>query len=302
MGSRITCTSCTVTCAAELSNEQRATGRGLCRSLSSVVALAIPMAAAWAVSVWGGVNAAGIRPLYAVQTGIFVFILVLLAVLLRRGPSPKRPDASHSLLADFTEVFKGGPDTVRLMLLIALMDLPWSMAQPFAPLFAHQYKAADEFVLGGIAVAGNFAPLLAAIPLGRLADRYGRKRCLFGIAPLAYGANLCLILATGSKTLLLSGLLFGFNSISMGIALAMAAEIVPKAQMGRWIGAISLVRGLISIPAPLLGGLIWDHVGPHYLFVSVVAIDAALRLPLLASIRETLHLSLEGRTLPDQTE
>ena len=40
MGTRITCTCCTVTCATELRNDQRATGRGLCRSLSSVVALA----------------------------------------------------------------------------------------------------------------------------------------------------------------------------------------------------------------------------------------------------------------------
>ena len=300
MGTRITCTCCTVTCATELRNDQRATGRGLCRSLSSVVALATPMLAAWAVSSWGGVNAEGIRPLYAVRTGIFAAILVLLAVLVRGRPSSTSPGVSRSLFTDFAEVFKHGPDTLRLMLMIALMDLPWSMTQPFSPLFAHQYKAADEFVLGGIAVAGSFATLLAAIPLGRLADRRGRKRCLFLIAPLAYGANLCLVFAPGPSTLLLSGLLFGFNSISMGIALAMAAEVVPKSQMGRWTGAISLVRGLVSIPAPLLGGMIWDHVGPIYVFFTAIAIDVVLRLPLLASMRETLHLDMEDAPPSDR--
>jgi MFS family permease len=70
----------------------------------------------------------------------------------------------------------------------------------------------------------------------------------------------------------------------------MTAEIMPKEQMGRWIGIVSLFRGLLSIPAPLIGGLIWEHIGPQHVFFAAIAIDAFLRLPLLASVRETLHL------------
>jgi MFS family permease len=68
----------------------------------------------------------------------------------------------------------------------------------------------------------------------------------------------------------------------------MASEIVPKEQMGRWFGLIGLTRGLVSVPAPLLAGLIWEHAGPRYVFIFAVLLDAAFRLPLLASIRETL--------------
>jgi DHA1 family purine ribonucleoside efflux pump-like MFS transporter len=139
----------------------------------------------------------------------------------------------------------------------------------------------------------SVVPLFASIPIGQLADRYGRKRLLFAIAPAAYAANLFLIFATGRGMLLLSGLFFGFNSISMALAAAMAAEIMPQQHMGRWIGSVSLVRGLLSIPAPLIGGLIWDHWGAHYVFVITIAIDLLARLPLLASIRETLHLKIE---------
>jgi len=66
---------------------------------------------------------------------------------------------------------------------------------------------------------------------------------------------------------------------------------VPKEQMGRWIGLIGLIRGLVSIPSPLLAGLIWEHIGPQYVFILAILLDAAARLPLLASIGETLHLS-----------
>ena len=93
--------------------------------------------------------------------------------------------------------------------------------------------------------------------------------------------------------LILSGLFFGFNSIAMGIALAMTSEIVSKKQMGRWISIVSLVRGLISILLPVLGGLIWNHIGPRYVFIAAILIDLSVRLPLLASIRETLNISIE---------
>jgi MFS family permease len=249
-----------------------------------------PILAAWIISISGGVSVAGLRPLYGIQIGIFASIFLLLVGLLR-DPATGGGERKHGrFLSGVTDVFRQGPDLVRVMWMLALMELPWSMAQPFMPLYAHQYKGADEFVLGGIGVAITVAPLLVSIPLGRLADRYGRKKLLFSVAPLAYAANLCLIFATGRNMLFLYGLFFGFNSISMAISSAMAAEIVPKSQMGRWIGIVTMVRGLTSVPAPLLGGVIWKHVGPQYVFAAAILIDLCVRLPLLACVRETLYV------------
>jgi MFS family permease len=178
---------------------------------------------------------------------------------------------------------------------MALIELPWSMTQPFMPVYAHQYKGADEFILSGITMAITIVPMLVSIPLGRLADRYGRKKMLFAIAPMANLANFCLIFAPvdGKFTtplLLLYGLLFGFNSVNTILASSMTAEIMPSALMGRWIGIVSLIRGLISIPMPLIGGLIWDHIGPEYVFIAAVVVDMFLRLPLLGAVKETLGI------------
>jgi MFS family permease len=182
------------------------------------------------------------------------------------------------------------------MVVMGLMELPWTIAQPFMPVYAHDFKGANEFILGGIAMTSIVVPMLASIPLGRLADRHGRKKLLFAIAPLAYAANLFLIFAPvsgmgASLCLLTYGLLFGFNSIGMALASSMAAEIMPQEQMGRWIGVVGLFRGLLSIPAPMVGGLIWEHIGPQYVFIAAIALDVCLRLPLLALTRETLHLA-----------
>ena len=299
LGLRITCTCCTVVCAAELPNEERATGRGFCRTLSSIVSILTPLLAAWIVFRFGGIGIRGIRPLYVIQVLIFVGIFVLLLARLRGSYNNSDLGRDRHILCGFAQVFKRGPDVIRLMLVMGLMELPWTMTQPFMPVYAHQFKGADEFVLGGISTATTIVPMLVSIPLGRLADRYGRKKLLFAIAPLTYAANLCLVFAPtvgvrGSLFLLLYGILFGFNSISMALASSMTAEIMPKEQMGHWIGIVGLVRGLMGVPAPLIGGLVWEHIGPQYVFFVAIAVDAFLRLPLLGSIKETLHLSSAG--------
>jgi MFS family permease len=296
LGLRITCTACTVTCAGELPNEERATGRGLCRTLASPVAIVTPLLAAWLVSQFGGLSVGGLRPLYMIQALIFVGIFALLWTQLSSSHTSSAPSDGHHILSSFLQIFKHGPDVTRLVLVMGLMEVPWTLAQPFMPVYAHEFKGANEFVLSGISMAITIVPMLASIPLGRLADRYGRKKLLFAVAPLAYAANLCLVFApaTGMWTvpsLLFYGVFFGFNSISMALTSSMTAEIMPKDQMGRWIGIVSLFRGLLGIPAPLVGGLIWEHIGPAYVFFAAIAIDALLRLPLLASISETLHLS-----------
>jgi MFS family permease len=296
LGMRTTCTSCTVICARELPNEERATGRGLCRTLSSIVVIVTPLFAAWLVSNFGGIGIDGLRPLYAFQGFIFLMIFVLLMIGLRDRPRSSSPGDRGEVLEGFAQVFRQGSDVIRLVLVMAFMEFPWSMTQPFMPVYAHQFKDADEFMLSGIAMAITIVPMLISIPLGRLADRYGRKKILFAIAPMANLANLCLIFAptNGQLTtpfLLLYGVLFGFNSVNVILTSSMTAEIMPLELMGRWIGIVSLIRALISIPMPLIGGLIWDHVGPEYVFIVAIVVDLFIRLPLLSSVRETLGIS-----------
>lgn len=228
VGNRVVCTCCTVTCATELKNVDRATGRGLCRTLSAITGLVAPMVGAWIISLSGGMSAAGLRPLYAVQFALFVGILILLLAWFRDPTIVRSSLNTRRFVTGFTEVFKQGPDVVRLIVIISMMALPWSMTQPFMPLFAHQFRGADEFILGGFAVAVSIPSLILAIPLGRLADRYGRKSLLFALAPLCYTANPLLILAPGPGMVLAAGLFFGFNSISVAIASAMTAEMMPK--------------------------------------------------------------------------
>jgi MFS family permease len=124
LGSRITCTSCTVTCAEELPNDQRATGRGLCQAMASPLSIITPLVAAWLISKVGGLTTQSIRPLFAIQAVIFIVIFIL---LLTRLSSTHGQGTSHTAgqsLLGFVDVFKQSPDVVRMLLIMGLMELP----------------------------------------------------------------------------------------------------------------------------------------------------------------------------------
>jgi hypothetical protein len=61
--------------------------------------------------------------------------------------------------------------------------------------------------------------------------------------------------------------------------------------MGRWIGIARIVRLLMSAAMALVAGLIWDGIGPAFVFLAYVAIDLLVRVPLLATMSDTLGLA-----------
>jgi len=67
-----------------------------------------------------------------------------------------------------------------------------------------------------------------------------------------------------------------------------AASCPESVLRSRWSGLLGVFAGLVMVPVPLIAGLIWWHLGPAYVFIIPLALDFALRVPLLTTIAETL--------------
>ena len=130
--------------------------------------------------------------------------------------------------------------------------------------------------------------ILFGIPSGMLADKFGRKKVLYFVIPLFWAANLILVWAPSPAFLLIAGMLLGFYYIMSPITGAIEMEVVPAEQMGRWIGMNHFVKSVFGAAMALLGGVIWDRLGPQYVFYLYIGIDVLLRIPLLISMPETL--------------
>ena len=260
--------------------------------------MAGPIVGAWLVATFGGVNPSGIRPLFFVglasTLGTFLFVLSQLSNRKWRTSNAK-PD----LIRDLYQVLKEGRHLKRWLLISSVGQLPLGMVFPFSQIFAHQVKGANEFILGAIVTGSALTSIAVAIPLGRLADKVGRKKILYLTIPLFWASNLILVWAPSPIFLVAAGILQGFYYIGGPISAAMERELVPPEQMGRWLGIARFFRMLSNAGFTLLAGIIWDRLGPQYVFLAFVGLDLVLRMPLLLTMPETLRLRVGRSALAD---
>ncbi len=287
---RLSGTACGLTCTASLRNSDRGTGMGLCGTLSSGAGLVVPLLAAGLIVSFGGVNVAGIRPLYVLRFAGTLLMLGGVAWLLQELPGIYgRGSQRFAFWQGMDELFMEGAPLKRWVAVSALGWLPSAMVAPFLLLYAYEIKGADAYTLGLMGAATTAAGLLMGVPLGRLADRIGRKRVLYLLAPANYLAWGLLVLAPRSWVLVVAAGLWGMSQLALVVGEAMSNELVPLSQIGRWKGLLALFRGIVSTPAPLLSGLLWDRLGPYSIFLLPALLDLCVRLPLLATIPETLN-------------
>jgi MFS family permease len=294
--------SCATICGNCLANEERATGMTICETVAAgLLGMAGPMLGAWLVTLFGGVNASGIRPLFFASALITAFTFVVIWTQLSAKQEKSRSKSRPHIFHDLYQVLKEGRHLNRWLIISAVNSVPLAMVFPFSQVFAHEIKGADPFILGAMVTGSALTSIVFAIPLGRLADRVGRKRILYLTMPLFWISNLMLVWAPAPAFLLIAGILQGFYYIGSPIAAAMERELVPPEQMGRWLGIVRFSRMLLNALIAVISGIVWDRIGPQYVFLGFIALDLVLRAPLLIRMPETLRLQI-GRQTPEASK
>jgi len=291
---------CSVVCGSSLRNENRATAMGSCESVAlGVMSFIGPAAGALIVGALGGLTLGSLRPLFFLvfvgELGVFLFVKRHLgecgylpakekgsAKPVLAAPAQRRSPVSFKLLRENRKLW-------RYVAVSCLTYLPTGMVLPFIQLFARDAKAASPYILGAMVTASSLVSLLAGLPLGHLADRIGRKKILYALAPLFALSNILLVLSSHPSVLLLSGLMLGVFPITQVVAGAMAFEQVAVEDIGDWMAVLRFFKMGIGAILAILSGLIWDTLGGQWVFLIAAGIDMLIRIPLLVSIPETLQ-------------
>lgn len=282
--------SCVIICDLSLPPEDRATGKALCEGIGALPTILAPTTAAVLLTIFGGINVQSIKNLYWIQ---FLARAILFLYVLRNLGDIDRPDRSKiklNVLLEFREVFRRGTAIKRWLLFQSINMFTMTMLSTFRYPFIYDVKGASQYIIGGIATTMLITEVLFSTIIGRTADRIGRKKAFYILMPLFSAANILLIWAPSSIWLLFSGFLMGFKTIASFSYGSMTPELVPSDCLGRWRGLIGFFTGLMSIPAPIVGGLVWEHFGPEWVFILITFIDLFILAPLLSTVPETLRI------------
>ncbi len=261
---------------------------GLHRAMDTFGAALGPLVTWWLLGRWGHLGAEGYRRIFllsAVPSAIAVAVLLLLV------RAPRIVAAARAAVAVPTTPL--GPAFRRFLAVDVVFQLGNS-SNAFLLLRAQQ----TGFDAGQVALVYLGYNLLAAalsLPLGRLADRVGRRPLLLAgylFYALAYGA--AAFSPTRAGTLAAWALLALHTSLSEGQARSLIAELVPRERRATAFGAYHGAVGAALLPASLAAGVLWERVGPQAPFAlgATLAIAAAALFAMLlpvAAERETRH-------------
>jgi len=182
---------------------------------------------------------------------------------------------------------------LELALLFMLVRLAQALPQALVPLFVQELSALSErlaTVAGGIMSAVALAGALAAVGVGRLADRFGHRRVLLSSSLAAALLGFAQIFVRDN---LQFGLLqFGSGFFVAGATLAVNALVADQAQHGHEGADFGVVFG-VSFVGWTVGPIIGSAVAATWAIRAVFGISAGLFL--LASLWTARSQQRTGR-------
>jgi MFS family permease len=150
---------------------------------------------------------------------------------------------------------------VQFLVIVGLFSLGNS-SNAFLILKA-QHAGVSPAWISGMYMAFNFAYVLLSIPGGMLADRLGKPPVIVGGFTLFAGVYSGFAVMDDPWPIAGLFILYGvYMGLTEGVQRAYLATLAQEERRATGFGLYHMVVGLGILPASLIAGFLWDHVGP----------------------------------------
>jgi len=221
----------------------------------------------------------------AVLYGVATLIRVLMARKLRQEQSAPTPAPSFAhlktSLASIAGLLTAGGIVTWIFLSDGVGDVTFSMVGNLFPLYMNNILGITKTQLGLLGAISSIASMVFMTVGGALSDKFGER---LGIVSgnLLIGAAIFMLLNVQAFSLLIvAWILLGIGQAFVGPAYsALISKAVPQNLRGTAFGLFSTSLGIISLPSPYIGVMLWEKFGPQMPFY-VPLVAMMLMLPMI---------------------
>lgn len=165
--------------------------------------------------------------------------------------------------------------SLMTIFLIVFIDLlGFGIILPLLPYIAEKYSA-NPFQIGLLTATYSLFQLISSPILGRLSDRYGRKKLLI-ISQIGSAVGYFVMAVSGNLPLLfISRIIDGITGGNISIAQAYIADVTTKENRAKGMGILGAAFGLGFIFGPAIGGFLskFSYAAPAYFATGVSLIS-----------------------------
>lgn len=256
--------------AEESAEENRARVFGITQSIFLIVSVVGPPLGGWLTDNYG------FKFMLIIAGLIYTTATILRVFMAKRAASHERENSSGKLtlsslkdnLGAMLTIMVSGGLVTWLLLTDGVRDIAYSLSFTYIPVYVEQIGGLSTTQIGWLSSILGVANMAISIPAGWLADKKGeRVNIVLGFI-LQFIALIIFVRLDTFIGYAIVWSLFGFGIGLMHPAYqSLLSKALPKKLRGTGFGLMQSSLGLFSLPAPLVGGYLYENISPRFPFV-----------------------------------
>lgn len=285
------------------SEENRGKVYGISQAIFMIVAVVGPPLGGWLTGAYG-------FKLMLFVAGVFYFIAMVMRLsMAREAAKTDKANGDHKKLS-FTSlksnigsmvglIFSGGLIT-WMLITDGLRDISFQFSGNLFPVYMQEVGGLSYQQIGWVTSMFGLFMMLSTFPGGWLSDKVGERFCIaLGMVLLSSSLFILVLIPQNEQSQWLYFVGWGVAGIGAGISgpayQSLISKAVPQNLRGLAFGLFSTSLGIVSLPAPWIGGQLWERFGPttpfsitaSVLLLSVIPIWLKFKLPKTEEASET---------------
>lgn len=230
----------------------------------------------------------GFRLMFIVATllyGTATVIRILMARKIRQEQTAptEKPSFAHlkTSMASIFGLLTAGGLVTWIFISDGVSDVTFSMVGNLFPLYLNNIAGISMTELGILGAVASVASMVFMVVGGALSDKYGERVGIVLGNVLIGGAIFVMLNVQTFALFTIAWVLLGVGQALTGPAYSsLISKAVPQKLRGTAFGLFSTSLGLISLPAPYIGVLLWETFNPKVPFY-VPLVAMMLMLPVI---------------------
>jgi MFS family permease len=231
----------------------------------------------------------GFKKMLMVAAGLYLIATAIRISMAReasRNGEAKPQKLSFSGLKDNLGTMLGllvaGGVITWVLITDGVRDISFGLSMNFLPVFMQDYGGLNFRQIGLMNSVFGLFMMMSTIPGGWLADKKGeRVNIVLGFLLIGAALSLLVYMPTTNPWLYATGWAIAGTGVGLMTPAyqSLISKAVPKKVRGTAFGLFSSSLGLVSLPAPWIGGQMWEKIGPRSPFIITIVVSFLATIP-----------------------